>query len=509
LNSISNGNYRMWRSDTNAWTAQQASPTFSVIPGASQRFEQRVVRTPAQEHTHNDSAWSDQLTWTLPSYTISGLGTHTHNGVNAWTASTNNTSRFHGSAHTISISTVGNHVFRDVNVTGSGARQDPNFTQTNRQRRFLVDSLTANVNIPVTVWPAYDITYSQGTAPTANPQQGGAITAPTITGDHLFKIHDQVRILPTVVFLVPNHATYGRNWDQVGWREGSSQMLANRNFTATPASMIFGAGTGSTDASRTIPTNINRAITLFPIWAPQETRVNFHLGVVPPGSGTIAGANTFQTRFTGQALTYPVRTDNQGFPHFVVRTGMLWEQVGWIRQSPNADVPIANRVVGPLATTFPAGTVLNGHHIPVGTNFEAWGTTRTYFPVWRRVITHGNVTINFVGGHDGFKADALTDLDENLSATMPFTVSTVTNQIYHADPCTRITLPSVTDMNTLGSPHDLTFQGWFIRTSWATATTQINPNPDGTFTIPWTQGIFAANGWEPFILIEARWASKT
>jgi len=323
------------------------------------------------------------------------------------------------------------------------------------------------------------------------------------------------------------------HWEQVGWTTDDAQFLTHRNFAilGTPSSTLFvpnptgsprtfGAGTSVacldgtivtwTEIQRQIPADFNpdfgTPINLSPIWAPVRTELNYVLGTPPTSSGTITPASPLDIdrtldaggiRLTNQSFTFPSSSDV-----FTVSTGALWRQVGWTLQgSPKLLPPLATLATHGNANDFGFGATYPSTHPEFATS---WGATRDIHPVWQRVITHGNVNLAFVGGPEGFMDGALQALD--LHVTMPFTVNTADNKIYHAGTTSEVLLASFEEMTTLGLEYGLTFQGWYIRTSWAMASQRIDntATPTAKVAIPWQNGVYTPN-WEPYILIEARW----
>jgi hypothetical protein len=453
-----------------------------------------------------------------------------------WTAATSNTAspqgRWHGSQHIITINTRSYHVFHTTDaIAASGSGIVAHGVSTTTQRQFRVDFLSSNVSINFTMHAPTRVLYNPGVDPNRVPTGGGTWSpAALVEGsgsntDNRLKVHNVAFTVNPAQYVNPTN----NNWNHVGWSTDAnitSRLLSNRNFVPNPTGnpMTIAAGTSMvnltgttpitwTTVQRQVPSDVNAQITLYPIWAPQQTDVTFALGERPPQSGTITGATETRIRYTGQRFTYPVSAGSSA-PHFVVTTGALWAQVGWIRNTTTANgaVPIASRIHRPLTeltTNFAGGFVLNGHDIALGSNHEGWGTSRTYFPVWRRVITEGSVNIFFIGGPDGFMDEDIEGLGLGVSAVNPFTVNG--SVINYADTTTQFTLPSFNQMRALGEEHGLTFQGWFMRTMWDHATVRIDnaAQSDDRVVIPWHNGIFPTTwepfGWEPYIWIEARW----
>jgi len=365
----------------------------------------------------------------------------------------------------------------------------------------------------------FNIAFNQGTAPT-----GGGTVSTSIPA--ALKAHGIAMTPPPAspagvpTFPTARHTVANGNWEQIGWNNASQVILNHRQFASTTTAnhwtpngtTTWGAGASVvhadghtvnwTAAQRTIPASDNQDKQLFPVWAPRQTTVIFTLGALPPGSGEVTGSTPNQRHLTNNAFTFPGAT-------FTVETGAIWEQVGWTRT-----LDIHARVVRPLETTLPSPgthTVANGHNIAAGSTVShdhvLWpGTNVTYYPVWRRVITDGNVNVVFVGAPEGFMDTALSTLD--ISATMPFEVESGTNQLVHAGTSEAIVLPSFDAMNSI-APSGFTFNGWYIRTAWSPATTRLdNPATPGAEIIltssVWPPGIFPQL-WEPYIWIEARW----
>jgi hypothetical protein len=409
----------------------------------------------------------------------------------------------------------------------------------------LIDRTYTMLVIPMT----YPTIYGAGTAPPGGGTVQGAVGQTT-------KIWGNAHTLNTARYTVSN-----QNWEQVGWTTGPMQWLAHRNFAISGTSSAtlfvptpngsprtFGAGTvvERTDpangqrtmvewtvANRQLPFDFNpdvaahavnpvlpphTPINLNPIWAPVRTDLNYHLGTPPPNSGEITPGSplafTSRTlenggiRFTNQSFRFPADTIST---KYTVSTGAIWEQIGWTMDGPQKYLP-------PLAT-LPVGDFAFGQWFPTNhAQFNThWGTNRNFFPVWRRVITHGSVNVIFVGGPDSFMETDMANI--GLSASMPFTVNASNNTINRAGTSTLLTLPSHAEMQALGQAQNprLEFQGWFLRTSWepapdANRLTAIDAS--GRFTLPstlWTTGIMPQNDWEeryrwqPYIWIEARW----
>ena len=383
-----------------------------------------------------------------------------------------------------------------------------------------IQGYVTNISVANIPRQTFSVEFRPGTAPT----NGGAI-APTTqipTVQKAFGVELRPVASPAGVPIFPSarYSVANANWEQVGWRTGSQEVLNHRNFanSGTTSATLFapngtttwGAGTSVTDFAyepvtwttlqRTIPAMHNENTILFPIWAPQQTAVSFVQGAAPPGSGDRGGDTVVIQRLTGNQFAYPS-------VNFTINSGAIWEQVGWSR---NPDINA--RIIPPLQTTLPSGSIANGHVITAGStvSFEAWGTTRTYYPVWRRAPAQGSVNIQFIGAPHGFTETSLKTIDPNLSASMPFVVNGT--QIFHTEDTTaQVLLPSINQMNTLGQAHGLIFDGWYIRTSWAPATQRIcdTSAPGNPVVIPWQNGIFptpwAPNEWEPYIWIEALW----
>jgi len=392
-------------------------------------------------------------------------------------------------------------------VTGSGAT-----------RQFTITDIQSNITalgVNSLEIQTFSVNYSRGSPP-AN-HNSGDVSAQIASGTKVWNVPFDI---PATRYTVANG-----NWEQVGWTTGATMVLNHRNFAnaGTPSTTLFvpdgittwGAGTGVvhhdgtpvtwTTLQRRIPAGgdnpsiYNATISLNPIWAPQQTAVSFVQGAAPPGSGDRGGDTVVIQRLTGNQFTYPGAS-------FTINSGAIWEQIGWSR---NPDINA--RIHRPLSP--PTGDILHNHVITAGStvSFEAWGTTRTYYPVWRRAFTQGSVNIQFIGAPHGFTETSLKTIadDPNISSSMSFVVNGT--QIFHTEDTTaQVLLPSATQMNTLGQAHGLTFGGWYIRTSWAPATQQITAtNAEGKFIIPWQNGIFptpwAPNEWEPYVWIEAWW----
>jgi len=498
LTGTANHEYRMSSNNGSTWTTPQTTTTFTGInTGVAYIFQQRQMFTT----THNTSPWSANRTWTVPSYTISPMsGTG-----GSWTASTTNTSRFHGSVHTITVTAGTNWAFASpeaVSATGNnvsyGDRTDA-FVRT-----IIVSRLTSHITLNITTTEAYRVTYAHGTT----PPNGVTVQGTVPTG---FKIRDLTAPIATQSFTVSN-----ANWIHVGWREGSPLTLTHRNIShsGTTSETLWvpngidswGAGTGATGAfgtvswttlQRELPVDLNADVTLYPIWAPRLSMVLFAPGAPTEFnfSGTFAPITFPATeRLTGQPFDLPLLT-------FTISNG-TWEQIGWTWQQNGKQVI--------MYQSIPNGDFDIGATVP-GTNeglAEGWSDTRTIYAVWRRVITHGSVNIVFVGGPEGFLSAALAGTNLQLWASMQFDI--VDGDILHTGTEVPFSLPSFEAMTDLGERYGLVFEGWHIRKSWEPDDTQRIDDPeapeDRTTGIPWAIGIIAPE-LEPFIWIEAWWSS--
>ena len=369
----------------------------------------------------------------------------------------------------------------------------------------------------------YAVTYNRYGLP-AN-HNGGALSS---------QISQDTKVWGNALTITESKYTVANgNWEQIGWTTvepaagNNNNVLNHRNFATTGTTSAtlwvpngtstWGAGISVTNfptgtitwssANKTIVATRNEDTPLYPVWAPRQTTVSFQLGTVPPGSGKIDISGSLSTLYhlTHQAFTFPGAA-------YVVETGAIWKQIGWTRT-----LDIHARVVRPLEETLPStavNAVPNGHSVLAGTpgsnDHVFWpGGTVTYYPIWQRIITDGNVNLVFVGAPEGFMDTAIAKLD--ISATMPFEIESGTNRLLHAGETEAVVLPSFDEMNDLGQEFDLVFQGWYIRTAWSPATKRLDdPNEiptDAKITLTpeiWPLGIFPQL-WEPYIWIEARW----
>jgi hypothetical protein len=250
-----------------------------------------------------------------------------------------------------------------------------------------------------------------------------------------------------------------------------------------------------------IPGMQNAAHVLHPVWAPVRTELQYVLGTAPPSSGNITPTSLpTGIRLTSQEFTFPSVADV-----YTVDTGAVWKQIGW-------NLGGSAKYLAPLADLpeidFAPSSLFPTTHTEAFTN---WGITREIHPTWRRIITDGKVNIISVGGpcvhpcpdpQGCFMHVGLANI--GVSAKMPFEVAGST--INHEGTSTQITLPSFNEMTTLGEENGLTFQGWYIRTTWALATQRIDntATPNARVVIPWQDGVFAPL-WEPYIWVEAWW----
>jgi hypothetical protein len=445
----------------------------------------------------------------------------------------------------------------------------------------VIDRTYTMLVIPMT----FSVVYHAGTSPVGGGAVQGSVGGQTYSWGNALTLN-------TARFTVAN-----QNWEQVGWSTNPTftaghHWLAHRNFATTgnnettfapvpsPANgfssanpngvhRTFGAGTSVARtnpangdistvtwqevAHRQIPADYfiapnptsSTPINLYPIWAPVRTDLHYRLGVPPPNSETITPGSPIEfttrtlanggIRFTNQSFRFPADTLTT---RYAVSTGAEWRQVGWTLSGspkylrPHSTLPDQASTTNPGGMDFAPGQVFQSTHPLFATH---WGATRDIFPVWRRVITHGNVIVTFVGGPDGFMEEDLQRLE--IATSMPFRVAPNGITINHASPTAehpndmspfsgQITLPTFAQMTGLGLAQDptLVFEGWFLRTSWdpdevvpLTAT-----NASGRYTLPstlctncptpiacpcgiWPQGIFDSV-WEPYIWIEARWA---
>jgi len=484
------------------------------------------------------NATTEAMTWSFPT---SGTITGTRPGLSSvtagsWTASAavttppNSSHVTHDATVTVTISLnpgFRHHANTAITTSSTGGSYSgaggtrSAVSGTDGTRTFTIQNVRSAITaigVGDLAIQTFSVTYSRN-GPPAN-HNGGAVSAQIANST---KIWDVAMTLTTSRYTVANS-----NWEQIGWTTAApaagnnNNVLNHRQFARTTTAghwtpngtSTWGAGasvvhadghTVTWDVPQQIPASVNSPVTLYPIWAPRQTTVSFQLGTVPPGSGTINGSTPNQRHLTHNEFTFPDAT-------FTVETGATWEQIGWTRT-----LDIHSRVVRPLEETLPVtGThvVANGYVVEQGSaesnDHVLWpGTNVTYYPVWRRVITDGNVNVVFVGAPEGFMDTALARLD--ISATMPFEIPPGTDQLLHAGKSEAIVLPSFNEMNDLAQEFDLIFQGWYIRTAWEPSTTRIDDpeDPDAAVMLPpsvWPLGIFPQL-WEPYIWIEARWGN--